>query len=322
VIIEDAALANPDRRAEILQNLATDQLRGLEIGPLHSPIVEKQGGEVYYVDYLDGEGLRAKYAADPNVDVSQIVDVDALWGESTLYEATTAIGPFDYVVASHVIEHVPDLVTWLDEVADVLVPEGQLRLAIPDRRYSFDYYRDVSALADVLTAHIERPRVPRIREVLDFALNHVDVPLEAAWSGIYPGPRTYSRDDWSSACAVARELDEMGVYRDVHCWVFTPSHFVRLMMSLAQMGLLRLKCDWVTETRVGAIEFFACLSKAVGADEVLPSWQKAASLLGQADSVTAVHSAIHRDEAEYQLRDGARLIEIEAQGIMIRVRSL
>ncbi len=49
--------------------------------------------------------------------------------------------PADLLVASHVIEHVPDLITWLREIASVLKPTGQARLAIPDRRYTFDLLR-------------------------------------------------------------------------------------------------------------------------------------------------------------------------------------
>jgi predicted SAM-dependent methyltransferase len=35
------------------------------------------------------------------------------------------------VIASHVIEHTPDLVTWLAEIRAILQPNGTLRLAIP-----------------------------------------------------------------------------------------------------------------------------------------------------------------------------------------------
>jgi hypothetical protein len=110
---------------------------------------------------------------------------------------------------------------------------------------------------------------------LDFILSHVDVPLDAAWRGEYPEPRTYSPEEWMSALSISRDLVEAGTYHDVHCWVFTPTHFIELMTHFAEMGLMQLKCDWVTNTRPGAVEFFASMSQSADAREALASWQEA-----------------------------------------------
>ena len=86
-------------------------MTGVEIGPLANPIVSRDDGRIIYVDHQNAEGLRQKYANNPDVAVMDIVDVDAIWGSNTLQEA---IGPgvaVDYVVASHVVEHVPDLIS-------------------------------------------------------------------------------------------------------------------------------------------------------------------------------------------------------------------
>ena len=114
-----------DRRAKILEGLDIARSRGVEIGPLHAPLVANSDGEVIYVDHADAEALRAKYARDPIVgDVSKIVDVDAIWGERSLAERLGERVPVDYVIASHVLEHVPDLISWLQEVRSVLAPTG------------------------------------------------------------------------------------------------------------------------------------------------------------------------------------------------------
>ena len=51
--------------------------------------------------------LRLRYANDPHVDVTQIVEIDAVWGEKTILDALDD-KLVDYIIASHVIEHVPD----------------------------------------------------------------------------------------------------------------------------------------------------------------------------------------------------------------------
>jgi hypothetical protein len=86
-------------------------MTGIEIGPSFRPVVAKNEGDVIYVDHLDTELLKAKYADDPNVDTCKIVSVDAVWGSQTLLQGVGR--RVDYVIASHVAEHVPDLVGWL-----------------------------------------------------------------------------------------------------------------------------------------------------------------------------------------------------------------
>jgi SAM-dependent methyltransferase len=122
------------RRDRLLRGLNIQESVGVEIGPLCWPLVRRsEAPNVIYVDHTDTPSLRQKYKDDPHLDVNEIVDVDAVWGRNTLHEAIK--GRYvDYVVASHVVEHVPDLVTWLRELAAVLRPTGEVRLAVPDRR--------------------------------------------------------------------------------------------------------------------------------------------------------------------------------------------
>ena len=82
-----------------------------------------------FVDHADQAALRAKYADDANVPAEQIVPVDAVWGERTLAECFPG-ETFDYVIASHVIEHVPDVIGWLADrslrvrAAKAMRPDG------------------------------------------------------------------------------------------------------------------------------------------------------------------------------------------------------
>ena len=83
---------------------------GLEIGALHAPTLLKSEHDVLYVDYASTEVVKANQF-DPSVNKVDIVDVDIVWGDRPLRQA--AGRTVDFVVASHVIEHVPDLVGWL-----------------------------------------------------------------------------------------------------------------------------------------------------------------------------------------------------------------
>jgi len=162
-------------------NLAT--ARGIEIGPLCRPIVDKAESQVLYVDHADTESLRRKFASNPNVDVDKILDIDGVWGEQSLQDCLGDRADFDYVIAFHVMEHVPDLVGWLNEIDQVLRPGGLLCLAIPDRRYTFDYNRRSSGLADVIEAFVRKNRRPTPVQIFDALSKAAMVDLDEAWEG-------------------------------------------------------------------------------------------------------------------------------------------
>lgn len=92
---------------------------GLEIGPLTNPAVTKEDGEIYYLDHLSTEDLRRKYAAHANVDKARIVDVSFVAADGDLGKACGG-KRFDYIIASHVIEQVPNMIGWLRQVAALL----------------------------------------------------------------------------------------------------------------------------------------------------------------------------------------------------------
>lgn len=102
-----------------------------------------------------------------------------VWGERPLGEAIPE--PVDYVVASHVIEHIPDLISWLHELASVLKPSGEIRLIVPDRRFTFDYLRREVRLNDVIYANLMQARAPLRHIVLDYVMNVVKLDGNEAW---------------------------------------------------------------------------------------------------------------------------------------------
>jgi SAM-dependent methyltransferase len=255
----------------LLQGLDLRATQGLEIGPLHNPILHKPQCRVLYVDHVGTEALRAKYAGDPHVDPRRIVEVDIVWGGGSL-DAACGGRRFDYVVASHVIEHIPDLIGWLQQLKSVLHPSGTVRLIVPDRRYCFDYRRETSSAADMILAARAGIVVPGPRQILDFTLNIAALDLDRAWGAIPlpdPPPR---RDEYDHATAVMQHALAHGTYHDVHCWVFTPLAFARLMRQLAAYGLLGFACTQCTATEGGSLDFFVHLMATDDEKLIADSW--------------------------------------------------
>ena len=131
----DAKTITNPRREFLLEMVNVDQLKGLEIGPLTDPLVThedlKGQGEIFYLDHLSTIELKEKYRADPSVDVENIVNVDFVCSDGDLERAVLG-NQFDYIVASHVIEHVPNILKFLQDTQKILKSGGQLFLIIPD----------------------------------------------------------------------------------------------------------------------------------------------------------------------------------------------
>lgn len=273
------------RQTTLLQGLDLLATVGAEIGPLDKPLVPKGGAAVIHVDHCGTDELKARWASDPHVNADAL-HVDAVWGEATLRQAIMAVDavplPPDglaYVLASHVIEHVPDLVTWLREVKEVLSPTGVLRLAVPDKRYTFDLLRRTTLLPEVAEAYIRRRRAPSASRVLDFGLHMVHVDCGKAWRGALDADKLVRPYTDAQALELAQDAERNGAYHDVHCWVFTPSSFVDLMTSMARCGLLEMSCDWLVDTRPDTFEFFVSLRPCNDPASVLRSWEAAGATL-------------------------------------------
>jgi SAM-dependent methyltransferase len=238
---------------------------GLEIGPLDSPIALRSDYNVRYVDVVDTAGLRDKYRSDPNVVTEEIAEVDfCLQGSDGLIRPLAEVvrddAPFDWVVASHVIEHVPDLIGWLAEIAEVITDGGRLVLMIPDRRFSFDVRRPQTTIGQILQAHTMADTVPSERAVFDHFRSYVDVPTPDLWAGAsgHSYPLVFTLEH-------AREMRDLAVaegqYVDSNVWMFTPSVFVEQIVELGSLGLCDFIVNHVVPTRHNEVEFYASLER-------------------------------------------------------------
>jgi SAM-dependent methyltransferase len=248
-------------RAEILLAPVPRSGRIIEIGPSFSPIAPKaEGWDVRSVDHLTREGLVAKYSGHPGVDVSRIEEVDYVWSGGPLSNALPAAmhSSFDALVASHLIEHMPDLIAFLDSAATLLKPDGVVVLAVPDKRYCFDYFQPLTTTGQVLEAHAEQRSRHSRRLVFDYFAYAVANGGIAAW-GQHPsnGLRLmHSIEEARNGFAFA---GVESVYIDIHAWRFSPASFQLLLLELARLG----ETDWRIEriTEAAGCEFFAWLRR-------------------------------------------------------------
>jgi SAM-dependent methyltransferase len=246
---------------------------GLEIGPLFSPLVLRGEADIRYVDIQSAADLREHYKGDPAVKLDDIVDADYILIQAdgsvlSVGEAAAAGAPFDWILASHVIEHIPDLVTWLRDLSSIMSPGARLSLVIPDRRYCFDALRPPTTVGDILLAHDNRDTRPSARAVFDYFSSVVTVSTADLWEGVVPDSSAliYTIDQ----AAGMLERSRGGEYMDSHVWLFTPAEFVEQMSVLSQLGLLDFVLINIIPTAPGELEYYVTLEHlptGIGEDE-------------------------------------------------------
>ena len=122
---------------------------GVELGPGHHPMpLLFSDATVRYVDRWDPEENRALFpdVADGSTfttpDVIANLDVDRL---SALTDESQ-----DFVIASHLLEHLANPLAQLEDMHRVLKRGGVALIFLPDRRYTFDRQRSPTPLEHVI----------------------------------------------------------------------------------------------------------------------------------------------------------------------------
>ncbi|MCL9635831.1 methyltransferase domain-containing protein [Bacillus zanthoxyli] len=250
-----------DRKKRIVHTVDVANSVGLEIGPLMNPIVSKREGEIYYVDRANKGELIEKFENDSNVDVEKIEEVDFIWGEKTLREITPPSLLFDYVVASHVIEHVPDVIGWLQEIEEIVKVGGHVCLAIPDKRYTFDYFRELTTTSDIIDPYLNKIRRPSPKQIYDFYSKVANVNIVDAWNDVVDlknSERLYTEEQAMDFCV---ESIKNKTYVDVHCTVYTAQSFMDLLKELFHLDLTNFKVHKFYEPERYSLEFILILEK-------------------------------------------------------------
>jgi SAM-dependent methyltransferase len=120
---------------------------GLEIGALHNPL-DISGlsiSSIRYVDRMVEEELLKQY---PELEGQPLVHVDVVDDGELL--STIPDGSVDFIIGNHFLEHTRNPIGTLESWLKKLTPHGVLFLAIPDKRFTFDECRPLSALEHIV----------------------------------------------------------------------------------------------------------------------------------------------------------------------------
>lgn len=246
------------RRPFLLNDLDVHK-PGLEISPLFRPTALKSAHNVFYTDYTSAEDSRDKHS---NYDHDEIMDIDFVWTPgSRLSECIPGQKKFNWAIASHVLEHVPDPIGWMLEVFEVLEVGAVFSIALPDKRYCFDKFRRETEVSDLIDAWIRGNKIPSPKQIYDFLSMSVNDDGTGANDSFHApdqfddAPRTYSDDE---ALNFSIHSWVSGTYLDVHCSVFTPESFCDLISKLNAIGVINVE---ISQPVIAKEEFYVSLRK-------------------------------------------------------------
>ncbi len=209
------------------------------------------------IDHLDQAQLREKYQHH-NLNLDMIEEVDHIWNGEPYGELTGREKHYDWIIASHVIEHTPDLIGFLLDCDTVLKDDGVISLAVPDKRYCFDHYRPITGIGAVIDRHLTKNTISTPGAVAEYVLNQVRKDGVIAWS-------EESEGEYEFICNAAKAKQQMNIVRkhqryiDCHSWCFVPHSFRLLISDLHALDLIPFKEVSFTATR--GSEFFVTLGR-------------------------------------------------------------
>jgi 2-polyprenyl-3-methyl-5-hydroxy-6-metoxy-1,4-benzoquinol methylase len=229
-----------NRKDKILYCINKNSM-GVEIGPSYNPIAPKKDGyRVNVIDYLDRKQLLENYKDNKiNLQLDNIEEVDFVWHGETYAELTGKRKFYDWIIASHVIEHTPDLIGFLNNCDEILKDDGVISLVIPDKRFCFDHYRPTSSLLSIIDSHLQKHTIHTPGTVAECFLNAVSKGGRSSWDRFQTGQYTFNAMFEQIQNDMKRAIKKE--YVDVHAWNFTPHAFRLIMHDLHSLGFIQLK---------------------------------------------------------------------------------
>lgn len=257
-IFEENSLNIP-RNEKILRGFSKEMLI-LEIGPSYSPVAAKKDGwNVKVIDHLSRADLIKKYTgrgekysayeiedySEDNKKYENIEEVDFIWSGQDLDEIVSVelLGKFKACISSHNIEHTPNIIGFFQSMSKILTDDGFIVLAVPDKRYCFDFFRPHSTTGQVIEAYLNQHKKHSFASLCDSLLYSCTNNGMIDW-----GQKSINNLDLLEKSNPTDILDSARkeyekTYRDCHGWQFTPASFCLIIFELSILDLVNFEVE-------------------------------------------------------------------------------
>lgn len=256
------------QKRQIIHSHVDLQATGLELGPHIAPLFRKsEGFKVRYLESSDTDELRKRVAAEGK-DVALVEEIDFVLDRGLSLPENVGHTTFGWATSSHVVEHIPDFVGHLQEVASVLDPDGVYAMIVPDRNYCFDCQKPPTSLGQILQAHLCDTTAKRLANMVDewrYGARPAGITIGGwSWQPKLP-PLRAKYPNWQAKVRQILAAPETAV-RDWygHQWMFDPTTFPDLLADLVELDLIAF--DLVHLQPTYQMDFIAILKKVPAPD--------------------------------------------------------
>jgi predicted SAM-dependent methyltransferase len=228
IIIDDLRITpsfNPNLKRDLqILHFYKVGFRSLEIGALDHPIISSKDKNNYFADHFLYNDLIKKYkkrrlSTKLNYQKFAPVDMklDSILNTKKKYN-------FDYVVASHFLEHYPNPIHFLRKISHHIKLNGYLALALPDKRFTFDKNFDSTTYLDWIDWYFSNFKKPKFSNIYNSNLlknknSNCEIKQLIAFDDAH---RDFSKKE----------------YYDCHVSYFSKNEFISIIKNLFDLNLI------------------------------------------------------------------------------------
>jgi SAM-dependent methyltransferase len=266
-------------REHLREKILRPSDRILEFGPLTRPTVSKDTHpNIRFADIRNSDDIKKLYSSNDylestgiSVDLNSIVDIDYVV-KGSYKEYFKGIERFDTVILSHVIEHVPDIIFFFQDVMSLLKSNGRLVIIYPDARYCFDHFRNGSSFIDAYDVFKDNNNSSK--RVFDFVYNVVHENDPGFFWGNAKQNNILPKNDFNDALLAYDKALKNELPDDTHFWPFADHQLIKFLYDMDRAGLLKLDVEEFYQTQENTQEFMIILTPKTSKTIDHPTYKK------------------------------------------------
>lgn len=248
------------RQLFVKKNIELSSAQILEIGALDNPTFHKAEANIFYLDWFSKAELYLKHQYNNPQKAKNLVEIDFVIKDKNFHKHINQ--KFDLVIANHVIEHIPNIISWFENVSSLLKKDGFLFLSVPHKEYTFDKIRNLTSLAQIIRNYDEDLNAPTIYQVFEHLYFYRPISAADVWKEDFQELINQKRFTTAfEALELARSEVSRKGYVDVHCNIFDFQSFRNICNELYSSKYIDLKLVDSKDIEKPDNEFFTIFQK-------------------------------------------------------------
>jgi SAM-dependent methyltransferase len=213
----------------------------LEIGAFHQPAPIPKHCTIEYGDALPREEI-IKLFPELNLGAEALVKVHHICDLDKDGLSIFPPGTFDFVILNHVIEHVANPIFVAGELFRVTKPGGHVVISAPDKRFTFDASRNLTAFEHLLEEYQKGVKEVTEEHYLDFL------------RGVHPELFQLEPKQFQECLNGAKKRRE-------HAHVWDSKSFTEFMQKSLELSNIKAECKFINRGGKNKLEYFAVWQK-------------------------------------------------------------